>query len=344
MKTNTRLSYNLLLAAMATSYGAVAGDTTKNFTVEVPMESKLNDAIQESSAFLQLITMAGVTDGKGQALELGVNGLLAKRTDTSSNDRTPTMFGGPSGSQWETILTEFDVGIPYQVLDQFARYPDFAQRYMQAVYKAIALDRIGIGFHGTSAAAATNPGSNALGQDVNVGWLELLKTGNASNYMTDATAAAGDVISIHADNTSAQGYKSLDGLVADLFGAIPVEYRTGNEVAIIGSTLLAADSNKVYNDHGNTPSEKKDISIMLNSYGGLQSMQVPRFPDTGVLVTDPANLHLYFQEGRTRRQTEEESKRNRVVDYISSNDAYAIGNLKAMAAVDPSKVQLTQPV
>jgi hypothetical protein len=33
-----------------------------------------------------------------------------------------------------------------------------------------------------------------------------------------------------------------------------------------------------------------------------------------------------------------------VVDYISSNDAYAIGNLKAMAAVDPSKVQLTQPV
>jgi len=62
----------------------------------------------------------------------------------------------------------------------------------------------------------------------------------------------------------------------------------------------------------------------------------------GVVVTDPKNLHLYNQEGGTRRNTEEESKRNRVVDYISSNDAYAIGDVEAMASCDHTAVQFKE--
>ena len=131
MKNQTRVLYSKLVAAMAESYNVQ--DATKNFAVDIPQETKLNDAIQASDAFLQMITMTGVEDSTGQALEIGVSGLLAKRTDVSTNDRTPTVMGGPDGTKWTSKLTEFDVAIPYQLLDQWARYPDFYQRYMRAV-------------------------------------------------------------------------------------------------------------------------------------------------------------------------------------------------------------------
>lgn len=331
MKNNTRVLYANLISAMAAKYGVQ--DTTKNFAVDIPQETKLNDAIQASDAFLQMITMTGVEDSTGQALEMGVSGLLAKRTDVSANDRTPSVFGGPDGTKWETKLTEFDVAIPYKLLDQWARYPDFYQRYMKAVYRAIALDRITVGWYGQEAAAETAPQTNTLGQDVNIGWMKLLETNNASNFMNEGQVA--DTISIGA----AGDYKNIDALAYDLLSAIPVEHRTGNEVCIVGAALVADDTNKGLSKHGQTPSEKTaGVSVLTSSYGGLQAVQVPKFPDMGMVVTDPANLHLYFQEGRTRRNTEEESKRNRVVDYISSNDAYAIGNVKAMAAVNAENV------
>ncbi len=336
MRSNTRKLYTALMAGMATAYGV--DSMAHQFSVDIPQETTLNDKVQESSAFLDMINMTGVTDTQGQALELGVDGLLAKRTNTDTNDRSPADLGGPSGSKWATAFTEFDVGIKYQTLDTWARYKDFHQRYMKAVYKAIALNRMSIGFNGTSVAAETDPGNNPLGQDVNKGWLQVLKEQNPEHYIDGAN------IYLHPDMPEGQGYKTLDGLVADVFNAIPIEHRTGQEVAIIGSSLLAYDSNKVYNDHGTTPSEKKDVAQMLNSYGGLRALQIPKFPTMGLMVTDPKNLHLYFQENGTRRSTEEESKRSRIVDYISSNDAYAIGNVKAIAAVDASKVLLQLPV
>ncbi len=337
MRTNTRKSFNQLMAGLANHYGVDC--MSEAFTIAAPLESTLNDMVQESSDFLSMISMAAVTDPKGQALQLGIDGLVGKRTDTTTKDRTPNMLNGPNGTTWETVFTEFDVGMTYAMLDQWARYKDFPQRYMKAVYRAIALTRMSVGFNGTSVVVGdSNPGANTLGEDLNKGWLHLLKEGNANNYMNSQTYY------IHESATSAQGYKSLDGLVADLYNSIAIEHRTGNEVAFIGSSLLGADSNKVYNDHGNTPSEKKDVAQMLNSYGGLRALQIPKFPTMGVLVTDPENLHLYFQENGTRRHTEEEPKRSRVVDYISSNDAYAIGNLKAMAAIDPAMVSLAAPV
>lgn len=332
MKNSTRVLYRQLITAMAAAYAVQ--DTTEKFAIDIPQETALNDAIQASDAFLQMITMTGVEDSKGQALEMGVSGMLAKRTDVSAGDRQPTVMGGPDGTKWETQFTEFDVAIPYVLLDQWARYKDFYQRYMRAVYRQIALDRITVGWYGQSAAAVTAPGTNTLGQDVNIGWLKLLETNNSDHFMTQSGATANE-ISIGAAGT----YKNIDALAYDLLAGIPVEHRTGNEVVIVGSALVADDVNKGLSKHAQTPSEKTaGVQVLANSYGGLKTVQVPKFPDTGLVVTDPANLHLYFQEGKMRRNTEEESKRNRVVDYISSNDAYAIGNTKAMAAIKAENV------
>lgn len=335
MKNVTREKYALLLAAMASSYGVA--DPTKKFSVQIPIETALNDAIQESSAFLSRITMTGVTDSAGQALEMGISGLLAKRTNVSNKDRQPKMLGGPDGSEWATKLTEFDVGIPYNILDVWARYPDFAARYMRQVYQSIALDRMTVGFHGQSAAAETDADANPLGQDVNIGWLKILETQNGAHFMTSGKTE-GEITIGKADGND---YANLDAFVYDLYSGIPVERRSGSEVVIVGQSLVSDDMNRIISDHATTPTEKSVGIIELSkSYGGLPAIQVPRFPDTGVVVTDLNNLHLYYQESATRRHTDEQPQRNRVVDYISSNDAYAIGDVKAIAAAKAENVKI----
>ena len=333
MRNETRILYSRMLSNMARAYGV--NTVTQSFAVSIPMETKINDKIRESLAFLQAITMSAVTDSKGQALELGVSGLLAKRTNTANNDRTPTTLGGPDGTAWEVALTEFDVAIGYQLLDQWARYPDFYQRYMNAVFHKIALDRLTIGWYGESVAAETAPATYPLGQDVNIGWLKLLADNNSGNFMTEGATAGSIIIG----SAAGADYKNVDALAFDLYAGIPVEHRTGKEVVLVGSSLIADDQNKVATQNAHTPTEKKQgLATLANSYGGLPALTPPKFPDTGMMITDPANLHLYYQEGKTRRNTEEESKRNRVVDYISSNDAYAIGNLKGVVAIEAANV------
>lgn len=329
MKKNTRQRYGKLLAGKAKTYGVEVTDVSKEFAIEIPQETALNDKIQESSDFLTRITMESVDDTKGQALEMGVDGLLAKRTEiTNGAVRQPNMAGDPDGSNWEVAFTEFDAGIKYKTLDIWARKKDFFERYMKAVQRQIALDKITIGFYGESRATTTDPVANPLGQDVNVGWLKTIETQAAARYMKQG--AVSNVISIGA----AGDYKNLDALVYDLFAGIPVEHRTGNEVVIVGASLVADDVSKALTKNAGTPTEKAvGITELSNTYGGLSAIQVPKFPDMGVLVTDLENLHLYSQEGRMRLSSVEESNANRVVDYISSNDAYAIGNLKAVSAV-----------
>jgi hypothetical protein len=64
------------------------------------------------------------------------------------------------------------------------KFADFHQRWTNAVAKAIALDRIMIGFNGTSAAATTDRSTNAKLQDVNIGWLQKIRTNAADRVMT----------------------------------------------------------------------------------------------------------------------------------------------------------------
>lgn len=333
MKNTTRKLYAALLLGMATAYGI--DDTSNQFAIAEPIETKLNEKIQESSEFLAMINVAPVEDMKGQALEFGPDGLIAGRTNTDNADRVGTELGGPTGSTWEVAQTDFDVFVKYHTLDLWARFKDFKQRYMAMVYRSIALDRITIGWHGTSVAADTDSATNPLGQDVNKGWLQIMRDQKPDSILAEGANAGKIYIGPNAD----ADYQNLDAAVADLFNNIPVEHRTGNEVVIVGSGLVAADNNKVMNEHAGTPTEKAvGITTLTKSYGGLTAIQVPRFPATGIVVTDPKNLHLYYQEGKSRRHTDENPKRNRVEDYISSNDAYAIGNLNAIAAVEPANV------
>ena len=339
MRNETKTKFKKLLFAIAVANSVAASGVAagEQFAVSEPMETKLNDNVQASSEFLTMINMAPVVDMKGQALALDTVAMIGSR---SSGSRSGTELGAPDGTTWEAKHTDFDVFIGYPTLDTWARYKDFYSRYMKAVFKAIALTRISIGWHGTSAADDTDPVANPLGQDVNKGWLQVLREQNEDNIIGEGKHTGKGKVFI-GKNDANLDYQNLDAAVYDLYQMIPVERRTGDEVAIVGAALVAADVGKVLTEHAGTPSEKKlGITTLANTYGGRKAIQVPGFPDNGLVVTDPKNLHLYYQEDRTRRMTQDEPKEKRVSDWISSNDAYALGDKYAIAAFEPDAVTI----
>jgi P2 family phage major capsid protein len=220
----------------------------------------------------------------------------------------------------------------------WARYKNFYDRYMKTVFKAIALTRITIGWYGTHAAATTNKATYPLGQDVNKGWLQVMRDQVPENIIGEGKHQGTGKIFIGKSSFN-EDYQNLDAAAYDLYQMIPVERRTGDEVVIVGAALVAADIGKTLTEHAGTPSEKKlGITTLSATYGGRKAVQVPNFPDNGLVVTDLKNLHLYWQEGRTRRKSVDKSEKNRIIDFISSNDAYAIGDKHAIAAFEPTSV------
>ncbi|USE39136.1 phage major capsid protein, P2 family [Endozoicomonas sp. SCSIO W0465] len=333
MKEITRQKFSKLQEAMGKAYGVKS--TRNGFAVSEPMETRLNTAIQDSSEFLQRISMIPVTDRKGQAVKIGIYSPLAKRTNVSNKDRTTTPMSPPDGLEYECKLTEFDVSFSYDLLDAWARYDNFMELYMQQVYRRIALDRILVGWHGDAIAPETNSTTNPNLEDVNKGWLHLLKANKAEHYLTESSTGSGKITLGESGD-----YKNLDALVYDVYNLIDDAQRTGSEVAIVGRHLIANDMGKALAKFAQQPTEKAQVMVLDKAYGGLPSITVPGFPDNGVLVTDTENLSLYYQEGKTRRQMADYPKRNRVEDFISSNDAYMIANFDGIAGIEAANVEL----
>ena len=58
-------------------------------------------------------------------------------------------------------LRDFDTAIRYALLDAWGGHNDFQAKLRDAILKRQALDRLMIGFHGTSAAATATPPATA---------------------------------------------------------------------------------------------------------------------------------------------------------------------------------------
>lgn len=333
MRRETQDAFQAMLIMMAESYGVT--NPHEAFTATEPMAQAFNDAIQETSGFLQEISVIPVVDIKGELVTMEIPSTVAKRTAvTSVNGREPIVLGAFSDRNYECKFTEFDVSIAYALMDAWARYGNLHTRYMKAIYRRIALDRILIGWHGTSAAAATDNVANPSLQDVNMGWIHDLKTNNPAHYLLEGATAGKIQIGAAGD------YKNIHQFVYDIGSLIKDEYRTGREVAIMGRGLVAHDMNQVLGTHGETPTEGLHFDVLGKSYGGYKSVFVPGFPELGLMVTDPKNLQIYLQASSLRRKNEDQPKFNRIVDFISQNEAYMIGELNAVAGVEAGNVEI----
>lgn len=335
MSTAARDKFSALAVAIAATYGVESA--RQEFNVTPTHAQTLNEKITLSSSFLQRINVIPVSEIKGEKVMIGVSGTVTGRTNTTTTDREARNALGLDGQPYELFKTDSDVALKYATIDAWAKFPNFPQRYSAAVLKQIALDRIMIGWNGTSVAATTDREANPLLQDVNKGWLQIARAQAPQQVMTTGEKVAGK---IQIGETG--DYKNLDALVYDVSLMIDEEFRDGGDlVAIVGRELLANDKGKLYAAQGATPTEKERIELaqVIATYGGLPTYTCPYFPGKGVVVTSFDNLSIYFQDSSWRRHIQENPKRDQVEDYNSRNEGYVIEQLGKFAAIEAANVE-----
>lgn len=321
--------YAQLQADMAESYGVE--DASRQFTVEPSIAQDLNDAITARADFLERINVVPVSEIKGEKVFIGVNGPVTGRTDVKTKDRVARDVSALDSTKYELQDTHSDVGLPYAKIDAWAKFPDFADRYSAAVQKRIAQDRIIIGFHGTHAAADTDPETYPKLQDVNKGWLQQAREQIPAQVLREGKVAGKITMGKGGD------YANLDALVHDTKQMVDEKLRDdGDLITIIGSDLLAADKAKLYTTQAGKPTEKERIenAQVIATYGGLPAFTVPNFPVNAVLVTSWDNLSIYFQDTSWRKQTIDNPRRSRVEDFNSRNEGYVIEQLEKFALTE----------
>ncbi|MBC3489917.1 phage major capsid protein, P2 family [Pseudomonas taiwanensis] len=343
MRNGTRLAFTALAAQIALLNGVASA--TEKFNVAPSVQQTLESAMQESSAFLKAINLIGVTEQTGEALLAGVNGPIASRTNTAAgNRRNPADVSQLTKDVYTCKQTNFDTAFPYALLDAWAKFPDFQVRLTNAIIERQSLDRIMIGFNGTSAALATDRANNPLLQDVNKGWLQKIREGAADHVMDEGSVAGKvtvggtKVIKVAGVDTEISGdYQTLDGLVFDAIQMLAPWHRSRPDLVVLVSRDLMHEKLLKAVEKGAASNQEENAAQEIVSrarLGGLPVVDAPFFPAGTVLVTFLKNLSIYWQEGARRRHLKDEPEFDRIADYQSSNDAYLIEDFEAVALVE----------
>ena len=323
MRNETRFKYNAAMAQLAKLNNVEK--VSQKFNVTPSVQQKLEDKIQLSSAFLQKINIFLVQEQSGSAVGLGISRPIASRTNTNNTDRQATDPTSMDERFYFCRQTNFDTAIKYAKLDQWAKFQDFYARFSGQIQKRQGLDRIMIGFNGTSAAATTDRTVNTKLQDVNIGWLQKIRTNAPDRVMSTVTVGA------------AGTYKNLDALVVDAVNELIDEVHQDDTdlVVICGRSLLADKNFPIVNDASdNTNVLAGQVLLSQKQIGGLPAARVPHFPDNALLITSFDNLSIYYQKDAKRRYIQEKPSKNRIEDYQSSNEAYVIEAYEKVALVE----------
>ncbi|WP_199100663.1 phage major capsid protein, P2 family [Dyella sp. ASV21] len=318
MQNPTRLVFNQLTARIA-ELNSVP-DATVQFSVEPTIQQRLETAIQESSAFLQMINMPGVTEASGEKLRLGPSGPIASRTDTNTKDRNPRNVSDLKSRKYQCAQTNFDTAFPYALLDAWAKFQDFQTRLSIAIAQRQALDRIMIGWNGIKVADETDLSKYPMLEDVNKGWLQNLREQAPARVMSRGKTEGKVRVGPGGD------YANLDALVYDAMTLLDPWYQEDTGLRVIVGRKLMHDKYfpTLNRDQRATDELASQLLVSQRSIGGLSGLVVPFFPATSILITRPDNLSIYYQTGGRRRQMIDEPKRNRIANYESSNDAYVV--------------------
>jgi P2 family phage major capsid protein len=271
-----------------------------------------------------MINFITVTEQSGGIVGLSVSGTSASRTNTAAgNKRIPADPSGLDERDYKCVQTNFDTALRYDKLDMWAKFPDFQARVQNHLIRLQALDRIRIGWNGTSVATATDKTANPNLEDVNIGWLEKLRTEIPAHVMTQGATAG------HVYYGAAGDYKTLDALVWDATQTLLPNWAKDDPdlVAIVSRDLLHDKYFPLINSDVDPLNQlARDVVMSSKRLGNLPAITVPYFPTGKVLVTTLANLSIYQQEGKSRRYIQDAPWNDQVEDYQSSNDAYVIEN------------------
>ncbi|MEX9212836.1 phage major capsid protein, P2 family [Providencia rettgeri] len=303
------------------SEGLAAVSQAKNgremFSLLPPHQNTLHEQIMHTEEFLQLITMLMVEQVKGQVVYTGNPQLFTGRVKDGRFNRQLDV----DGNQYELYETDSGSYLPYTTLTTWANAgteDEFLSRIQAFSNRSFALDMLRIGFNGTSAAAAnSNPEENPNGEDVNIGWHQIVKNRSPGQIITDIP-----IFDRAAANADAN---SVDALVADLkFNYIREEFRSNPDlVVLIGADLLAADVVTMMNKV-DRPTEKVAAGLIGRDIAGMKAYTPPYFPSRRLVVTTTKNLHLYTQANTGFRRADWVDDRKRFENNYLRTEGYAI--------------------
>ncbi|MEH8216219.1 phage major capsid protein, P2 family [Aeromonas veronii] len=338
MRNETRQKFNEFTGQVA-KLNAVSSATVQ-FNVQPSVQQTLETKMQESVAFLGMINIITVDEMKGQKVGIGITSTIAGRTNTDTKDRQPSSPHGLYDQSYECAQTNFDTQIGYGQIDAWAKFPDFQTRVRDAILTRQGLDRIMIGWHGTRVAADTDRAAFPLLQDVNIGWLQHIRTDAPAQVMSEGTEGSGKIYIYQQKgetDTKEGDYHNLDALVYDAVNEIIAPwYQDDTDLVVICGRKLLSDKYFpiINNADDNQNKLAGQVLVSQKQIGGLKAVRVPFFPEDKLLITKISNLSIYPQTGARRRYIEDEPKRNRIVNYESSNDAYVVEDYDCVALIE----------
>ncbi len=328
-------------ANTAKGFGVPAGNPAagQHFAATPTVAQTIYDKIvEDGNPFLQRLNVIPVSELKGEKVGMSLTNRVASRTDTSgAGERTPKHLVDTAAKGYELFATEFDVALKYSLIDSWAKFPDFAARYMRMVRQAIGNDMLQTGWTGTSVAATTNIGTNPLLQDLNKGWLQLIREYNSgSQRLLGGTKGTAGAVTLGESNEAVGGFVNLDVLAQAAREMLPIYHRTNpNLVLIAGYNILSYQQETYYKNNAGTPTEKAVMNgEITRAYDSLPSFYAPFFPASALLVTTLDNLSIYYQDSSVRRLQKDKPEKNEVQDFNSVNMGYVIEDEQKCAFIE----------
>lgn len=340
MRNATRLLFNAFVSQVALLSSVPSA--AEQFSVDPSVVQKLIEVQQSQSDFLSRINVITVVEQEGDKVGVGVTRTIAGRTNTAGGgERTPTSATDTSdGGRYRCEKTNYDTAIRYSTLDAWAHKAEFQQLIRNAILKRQGLDRILIGWHGTSVAPTTDRTANPLLQDVNKGWLYKIRTFAPAHVLDDgALSGAGKAIYVSTEGATGvdHDYVNLDALVMDATELLDEWNRDDTELVVIcGRDLVHDKYFNIVNAAGDKATEQlaRDVLMSTKKIGGLPAVRVPGFPAGKLLITRLDNLSIYEQEGTRRRHIIDNPKRDQVENYESCNESYVVEDYGLTALVE----------
>ncbi|HGF5181859.1 phage major capsid protein, P2 family [Vibrio parahaemolyticus] len=329
-----------MLNALSTSYlqefctatlsAANAPQGTQSFNLTPPMETKLRQAIMESDAFLGMVSLLPVQQIKGQVVDVGDDGLSTGRSGSGRF----SVEVGQSGNTFELTKTDSGAHILWETMTHWANSGSkghWLSMMKSAISRRFALDMLRVGFNGTSIATNTDPIKNPLGQDVNKGWLTIVKEKRSSQVLASAK--------LDPTGSAIDSYKNLDSLTQDLINTtIAPEHRQDPDlVVLVGSNLVAAEQHRLL-EAADSPTEHKAAQSLAKTIAGKKAYTPPFFPADQLWVTNTKNLQILTQEGTQWRKQKNDEDELRFKQNHIRMEGYAVGNLKKFAAIESVSV------
>lgn len=327
LNNKARSYLNAYLDGLASSNGV--SSTERYFALSDPKEMRLRDAMLESNDFLSMIVVEDVDQIAGQVVNVGNPGLFTGRKAEGRFRRKV----GVDGNTYTLKETDSGAALTYQMLSVWANAgseDEFFNRMQAFTNKSFSLDMLRIGFNGKSAADNTEPKDNPNGEDVNIGWHEIVRDYNAKQIVTDAVTLG-----------KGSDFSSLDAMASALINTlIPQEFRNDPRLTVlVGADLVAAEQYRLY-QAADRPTEKIAAQMLSDSIAGRKAMVPPFFPGKRMAITMLDNLHIYTQRGTRYRKAEFSDDRKQFENSYLRMEGYAVETPELYAAYDESAVTI----